>query len=117
MISDDDYARTELQNRILEVSQNGLELANYSITAKSENKTITDTFQNLKELCMSLYKTVGDNLLEYLHNCPILKQEKIDEALRLNAFNFLNFQNNYNSKEIINTCDFSFVDLIDFLVI
>ena len=37
---------------------------------------------------MSLYNTVGDNLLEYLHNCIIVEQEKIDEDLRLNAFKF-----------------------------
>ena len=37
---------------------------------------------------MSLYNTVGDSLLEYLHNCPIVEQEKIDEDLRLNAFKF-----------------------------
>ena len=43
-----------------------------------------------------------------MHNCPILKQEKIDEDLRLNAFEFLNFQNNYNSKELLNTYDFFF---------
>ena len=43
VISDDDYALTKLQNRnwpyfnerILEFSQNGLELRNYSITDKS----------------------------------------------------------------------------------
>ena len=35
---------------------------------------------------MSLYNTVGDNLLGYLHNCPILEQEIFDEDLRLNDF-------------------------------
>ena len=49
VISDDDYALTELQKRnwpsfierILKVSQDGLEFTNYSITDKSENKCIT----------------------------------------------------------------------------
>ena len=102
VISHDDYALTELLNRnwpdfierILEVSQNGLELMNDSINDKSENKIITDAIQNfkkVKELYMCLYNTVVDNLLEYLHNCPILEQEKIDEDLRLNVFKFLDF--------------------------
>ena len=117
VISDEDYALTELQNRIwpyfieriLEYSQNGLKLRNYSITDKPENKIITDTIQNfkiVKELYMSLYNTIGDNLLEYLHNCPYLEQEKIDEDLRINAFEFLTFQNNYNSEELFSIYDF-----------
>ena len=86
-------------------------MRNYSVTDKLENKSITDTTKNfkiVKELYMSLYNTVGDNLLEYLHKRPILDQEKIDEDLRLNAFEFLNFQNNYISKELHNTYDFFF---------
>ena len=98
--SDDDYALREMQNknwpyfieRILKVSETGLELTNYSMTDKSENKIITDAVQNfktVKKLYVCQYNTVGDNLLEYLHNCPILAQEKIDEDLRLNAFQFI----------------------------
>ena len=77
--SDDDYALREMQNknwpyfieRILKVSETDLELTNYSMTDKSENKIITDAVQNfktVKKLYMCLYNTVGDNLLEYLHN-------------------------------------------------
>ena len=75
----------------MKVSQSGLELINFSITNKSKNKVITDTIQNfkiVKELHMSLYNTVGDNLLEYLHNCSILEQEKIYKNFKLNAFKF-----------------------------
>ena len=72
---------------------------------------MTDIIQNFKiviELYMYLQNTIGEFLIEYLHNCPISKQEKIDEDLRLNTFEFLNFQNNYNSKELLNTYDFFF---------
>ena len=128
VISDDDYALTKLQNRnwpyfnerILEFSQNGLELRNYSITDKSENKIMKDKIQNfkiIKELYMSLHNAVGDYLLEYPRNCPIFEQEKIDEDLRLNAFEFLNFQNNYNSKELLNTYEFFYINLVGFQVI
>ena len=64
-------------------------MRNYSVTDKSENKAITDAIQNFKifkGLYMSLYNTVGDNLLGYLYNCPILEQEIFDEDLRLNDF-------------------------------
>ena len=90
----------------MKVSQNGLELINCSITDKSKNKVITDTiqsFKTVKELYMSLYNTVEDNLLKYLHNCLILEQEKLCKNFKLNAFKFLNCQNNFNSKKVINT--------------
>ena len=74
-------------------------------------------FEIIKELYMSLYNVVRDNLLEYSRNCPIFEQEKIDEDLRLNAFEFLNFQNNYNSKELLNTYEFFYINLVGFLVI
>ena len=119
MISGGDYALVELQNRnstffierIHEVFQNGLELTNYSVTDKSENRIITDIIQSfkiVKELYMSLYNTTGDNLLENSNNSLILGQENIDTDLRLNAFKFLNFQNNYNRKEITNAYEFFF---------
>ena len=77
VISDDDYTLTELQKRnwpnfierILKVSQDGLEFTNYSITDKSENKCITYTIQHfkiLKELYLSLYNTVRDNYTKHI---------------------------------------------------
>lgn len=87
VISNDDYALTEFQNRnwsdfikrILEVPQNGLELTNYSITDKSENKIITDTTQNFKiiKTYMSLYNTVGDDLLKICITAQLWNKNKL----------------------------------------
>ena len=98
--------------RILEVSQSGVQLQILGMPIDiTKNKTITDTIQNInlcKQLYMSVYNTIGDNLPEYIINFPILNHEKIDEDMRINAFYFITNQNKYNSNEIINTCDYFF---------
>ena len=41
----------------------------------------------------------------YLKNLPILEQESVHEDLRLNEYEFLDFNNAYNQSELINTFD------------
>lgn len=55
-------------------------------------------FKLCKQLYMSLHNTIGDNLLEYINNCPILVRGKMDEDMRRDTFYLINFQ---KSKEII----------------
>ena len=74
-----------------------------------KKKKKTDTVYNLtfcKEPYKFLYNTIGDNLLDYLHNRPTVELQKTDEDVRINLLFFLNFQNKYNSQEIIDAYDY-----------
>ena len=52
-----------------------------------------------------MYTSVGHNLHYYWQNLPILEQESVDEDLRLNECKFIDFNNEYNQSEMINTFD------------
>ena len=63
-------------------------------------------------LCKALYNvtyiSIASNLHEYLRNIPKIELEKIDEDFRLNAFCFIDFENEYNTKEIIDYFNYFF---------
>ena len=62
-------------------------------------------FKIAKEIYKNMYKTVGHKLQDYLQNLLILKQEIVDENLRLNEYKFRDFNNMCNQSEMINTFD------------
>ena len=101
--------------RIVEVSQSSVQLQNlrrpFDIT---EKKIIDDTIQNFKlckQLYMSLHNTIGDNLLKYINNCPILVRGKMDEDMRRDTFYLINFQ------KVINMYDYFYTLWVNFLAI
>ena len=95
-------------DRLIEFSQSSLDLNSLGICDRAEANIILNTKENfnvLKNFYQNFYVSVGHYLHDYLYNLPILKKENIDEDLRLNEYKFLNFNSNYNDREMINTYD------------
>ena len=65
---------------------------------------------NCKHLHNTLYNVVADNLHEFLAYCPMTKRDTMDNDMRINGLSFLDFQNQYNSKEIIRAYDYFFYE-------
>ena len=63
------------------------------------------------------YNTVGDNLLDYLHNCPAVELQKIDENMRINGLFSSTFKINIIAKKSLTHMITFLIYLIDFLVI
>ena len=68
----------------------------------------------LKNIYQNFYVSVGHYLYDYLYNLPLLGKENIDEDSTLNEYPFLNFNSNYNDREIIDTYDSFTVTTVDF---
>ena len=88
--------------------QSALDLKSFGTGDRVKADIILNTkgnFNILKDLYQNLYVSIGHCLHEYLYNLPILEKENIDEELGLNQHKFLEFNNKYNDREIINTYD------------
>lgn len=88
--------------------QSSLDLSSFGISDRAEADiilNIEENFNILKGLYPNSYVSVGLYLHDYLYNLPILEKENIDENLRLNQYKFIDFNNKYNDRVLINTYD------------
>ena len=95
-------------DKIIQYSQSGIDLNSFGISDREEADIILKTKENFKILKLvyqNFYVLVGRFLRDYLYNLPILEQDAIDEDLRLGEYKFLDFNSNYDGREIINTSD------------
>ena len=95
-------------DKIIQYSQSGIDLNSFGISDREEADIILKTKENfkiLKHAYQNFYVLVGRFLRDYLYNLPILEQDAIDEDLRLGEYKFLDFNSNYDGREIINTYD------------
>ena len=76
-----------------------------------ENKIVLNTTENLV-LCKAVYNvtyiSIASNQHEYLENIPKIDLGRIYEDLRLNGFYFIDFENEYNTKEIMDSFNYFF---------
>ena len=125
--SNDTFALNTLQSknwpyfidRIIEFSQSRLDLNSFCISGREEADIVLNTKKKkkiniLKNIYQNFYVSVGHYLYDYLYNLPLLEKENIDEDSTLNEYPFLNFNSNYNDREIINTYDSFTVTTVDF---
>ena len=69
-----------------------------------ENDLLIDTITNLqifKQFFSTLYKVIGDNLLEVFVNTPMQYKEAIDRDILNHCFFFFNFKKLLSSVEVM----------------
>ena len=73
-----------------------------------EIKVFNNSINNLticKELYANLYANVGSSFHDYLQHIPEQHLSKTEENLRINIYSFVYVQNQYHTKEVMNTFD------------